>query len=74
MYYIPSDVLEQFLAIGSKNYSSEDANLVETLAFLVGYKKGDDFHATHFIFPEQHGEAFKVEDKGKIFSLPLPFL
>ena len=73
MYYIPSDVIEKFLTIGTKNVSFEDSNLVETLAFLVGYKKGTDYYATHIIFPEQHGEAFKVEDKGKIYCRTMYF-
>ena len=50
--------------IASKN-RSQDGH-VETLAFLLGYfdNQVENFIATDLIFPSQHGQVHKVEDKG----------
>ena len=64
MYIIGSNLISQFVKIASNNFSSNDGHLVETLAFLIGYGDAQNYIATDLIFPNQHGEAHRVEDLG----------
>ena len=82
MYIIGSDLISQFIKVGSSN-RDQDGHHVETLAFLVGYSKNDNYIATDLIFPSQHGQPHKVDDLGKqiyilsntrFFFLPLDFV
>ena len=66
MNFIPENLIQEFVKVSGKNYSSQDGKHIETLAFLVGYS--DEFNntkATHLIFPRQKGDASKVDDQGK---------
>ena len=65
MNVIGSDLISQFVKIAATN--SNQQGHVETLAFLLGYFDNEvgNFIATDLIFPSQHGQAHKVEDKGK---------
>ena len=82
MYIIGSDRISQFIKVSSSN-RDQDGHHVETLAFLVGYSKNDNYIATDLIFPSQHGQPHKVDDLGKqiyilsntrFFFLPLNFV
>ena len=82
MYIIGSDLISQFIKVSSSN-RDQDGHHVETLAFLVGYSKNDNYIATDLIFPSQHGQPHKVDDLGKqiyilsntrFFFLPLDFV
>ena len=64
MYIIGSDLISQFIKVSSSN-TDQDGLHVETLAFLVGYSKNDNYIATDLIFPSQHGQPHKVDDLGK---------
>ena len=64
MYIIGSNLISQFVRIAAKNISNHDGHHIETLAFLIGYADGQNYIATDLIFPNQHGEAHKVEDLG----------
>ena len=64
MYIIGDDLLSQFIKVAAKNISIQDGQHLETLAFLLGYSNNDNFIATDLIFPEQHGQAHKVDDQG----------
>ena len=65
MYIISSDLISEFVKVSGKNRDHNGYH-VETLAFLTGYFKDDNYIATNLIFPKQHGQAHKVEDQGKI--------
>ena len=64
MYIIGSDLISQFIKVSSSN-RDQNGHHVETLAFLVGYSKNDNYIATDLIFPSQHGQPHKVDDLGK---------
>ena len=64
MYIISDDLISQFMKVAVGNISIEDGLHLETLAFLLGYSENDNFIATDLIFPKQHGQAHKVDDKG----------
>ena len=66
MLRIPSNLISEFLKISASNFDN-NGELVETLAFLSGTKnENGELIGTHLIFPEQHGEAHQVDDKGKV--------
>ena len=68
MIIVPSDLLSAFLRVSANNTSVEDGMLIETLAFLVGFRdEEENLIATHLIFPKQEGQPFCVDDKGKQF-------
>ena len=69
MYIFPETLIKEFEAIATKNISQEDGKLIETLAFVAGFKENDNYIGTHLIFPHQTGSAGHVEDKGKIFII-----
>ena len=61
--YWPEMLNETFLQIACATRNS--TGLIETLAFVCGYKDADDNrHATHIIFPCQWGSESRVEDRG----------
>ena len=66
MYIIGSDLLSEFVKIAAKN-RDQNGHHVETLAFLLGYFDSEvgNIIATDLIFPNQHGQAHKVDDQGK---------
>ena len=66
MYLISDHLISQFMKVAAKNTSIEDGKHVETLAFLFGHSDSEcgNLIATHLIFPEQHGQANKVDDEG----------
>ena len=65
MYIISSDLVSKFVKVSGKN-RDHNGHHVETMAFLIGYFKDDNYIATNLIFPKQYGQAHKVEDQGKI--------
>ena len=74
MYIIGSDLISQFIKVSSSN-RGQDGHHVETLAFLVGYSKNDNYIATDLIFPSQQGQPHKVDDLGKqIYIVSLDFV
>ena len=64
MYQIPKNILDEFLKVATKNLSTEDNGLVETLAYLVGYEENGELHMTELIFPKQNGSESLVIDEG----------
>lgn len=65
MYIISSDLVAKFVKVSGNN-RDQSGRHVETLAFLIGYFKDDNYIATNLIFPSQHGQANRVEDQGLI--------
>jgi hypothetical protein len=63
---IPKEALEKFVEIAQDNLDSS-GQVVETLAFLVGFIAEDTITATELLFPNQTGNAARVTDNGKIF-------
>ena len=73
MYIFPENLIKEFEAIAGKNISQEDGKLIETLAFVAGFKENDNYIGTHLIFPQQTGSGGHVEDKGKNFKVLIHF-
>ena len=71
MYIIGSNLISQFVKIASQNFSNNDGRHIETLAFLIGYWDIDNYIATDLIFPNQYGEAHKVEDLGNYIGFKI---
>ena len=69
MYIFPENLIKEFEAIAGKSISQEDGKLIETLAFVAGFKENDNYIGTHLIFPQQTGSGGHVEDKGKNFNV-----
>ena len=67
MYIISSDLVTEFVKV-SKNNKGQNGRHVETLAFLIGYFKDDNYIGTNLIFPKQHGQGHKVEDQGELLN------
>ena len=63
MYIISSDLISEFVKVSGSN-RDQNGHHVETLAFLIGYFKDDNYIATNLVFPRQCGQAHKVEDQG----------
>ena len=63
MYIISSDLVAQFVKVSGSNRDQKGRH-VETLAFLMGYFKDDNYIATKLIFPSQHGQVNRVDDRG----------
>ena len=63
MYIISSDLLAEFVKVSGSNRDQKGRH-VETLAFLMGYFKDDNYIATNLIFPSQHGQVNRVDDRG----------
>ena len=65
MYIIGSDLLSEFSKVAGNNRDQNGLH-VETLAFLLGYFDTEvgNVIATDLIFPNQHGQAHKVDDQG----------
>ena len=68
MIVFPSNLVVEFVQVSASNRSAEDQKLVETLAFLIGKRRENKVIGTHLIFPEQDGNGFRVDDKGKQFK------
>ena len=68
MYILWDNLLSQFMKVAVRNISTQDGQHLETLAFLLGYSENDNFIGTDLIFPNQHGQAHKVDDQG-MFSI-----
>ena len=68
---IPSDLIRKFTDISSRNLSSRDGKLVETLAFAIGSIDIDlkRLIVSHLIIPRQTSLPASVEDKGKTYTL-----
>ena len=77
-YKIPHAVLTTFVEHAANNFGAkagrstnngDGGNHIETMAFLIGHKDGDDaIIATEIIFPLQFGTSDHVEDLGKQHS------
>jgi hypothetical protein len=67
---IPKGALEKFVEIAQENLDSS-GEVIETLAFLVGFIADDTITATELLFPNQTGDAARVIDNGKIVFLKL---
>ena len=72
-YKIPQQVITSFLEHSVNNISPTDGRHIETLAFLVGKRTGDDeINGTDIIFPNQTGTQSLCTDLGKyLFHLPV---
>ena len=68
MYIISSDLVSEIVKVSGSNRDQKGRH-VETLAFLIGYFKDDNYIATNLIFPSQHGQANKVDDEGLILFI-----
>ena len=64
MYKIPENFLDEFLGVATRNHSPKDNDLVETLAYLIGYEEDGEVLATELIFPSQNGSPTLVLDEG----------
>ena len=71
MYIIGEDLISQFMKIAAKNTSTQDGQLLETLAFVLGYSENDNLIGTDLIFPKQHGQAHKVDDQGRNINVKI---
>ena len=60
-YLISENVIREFLDVCKRNSINGP---LETLAFLLGYKIGNELVSTELVFPRQVGTQSKVEDKG----------
>ena len=76
-YFIPHAVIASFLEHSVNNFAGSDfgdsdgpipGRHVETLAFLIGKKDGEDITATDIIFPNQYGTPGHVDDLGKLIQ------
>ena len=63
-YFLPQRVVKTFLSHAVGNLSREDSRHIETLAFLIGRKSGNDLTVTDIIFPQQKGNSDRVDDIG----------
>ena len=63
-YRIPQKVIDSFISVASRNFSREDGQHIETLAFLVGTKQDNILTVTDIVYPMQNGGPMKVEDEG----------
>ena len=62
-YILPQKVITAFLYHAVNNFN--DGRHIETLAFLVGKKVGDEVIATDIMFPQQEGTPSHVQESGK---------
>ena len=63
-YFLPHKVLSTFLAHAVNNFSRTDSKHVETLAFVIGRRNGNEVTATDIMFPQQEGTPSHVDDTG----------
>ena len=62
-YKVPFDAIEKiFVEKASENRKND--LIVETLAFLVGFKENDIVTVTDLVFGKQHGNSISVVDDG----------
>ena len=64
-YKVPFDAIEKFF-IEKSSENKKNGKIVETLAFMVGFKENDIVTVTDLVFGQQHGNSFSVTDDGKI--------
>ena len=62
---IPSDLVQKFTKVSSRNLCSRDGKHVETLAFGIGSEENNRLTVRHLIFPRQTSLPASVENKGK---------
>ena len=67
-YFLPHKVLSTFLAHAVNNFSRTDSKHVETLAFVIGRRNGNEVTATDIMFPQQEGTPSHVDDTGNTKS------
>ena len=67
-YFLPHKVLSTFLAHAVNNFSRTDSKHVETLAFVIGRRNGNEVTATDIMFPQQEGTPSHVDDSGSIIT------
>ena len=51
MYFFAENLIKEFEAIAAKNISHEHGKLIETLAFVAGFKENGNYIGRHLIFP-----------------------
>ena len=65
-YKVPFDAIEKiFVEKASENRKND--LIVETLAFLVGFKENDIVTVTDLVFGKQHGNSVSVVDDGNYY-------
>ena len=65
-YKVPFDAIEKiFVEKASENRKND--LIVETLAFLVGFKENDIVTVTDLVFGKQHGNLVSVVDDGNYY-------
>ena len=62
-YKIPFDVIEKFF-VEKACENKKNGRIVETLAFLVGFRENDIITVTDLVFGQQHGNSISVVDDG----------
>ena len=63
--HIPEPVNEEFVNMATSMVDPSDGQIVESMAFLVGYQDEGGTFATHIVFPVQEGTCSRVTDCGK---------
>ena len=64
-YFLPEKVINTFLTHAVNNFYGTTSRHIETLAFVVGKKNGNEVTATDIMFPQQEGTPSHVSDSGK---------
>ena len=62
-YKVPFDAIEKIFVEKASENKKNDL-IVETLAFLVGFKENDIVTVTDLVFGKQHGNSVSVVDDG----------
>ena len=63
-YFLPQKVITAFLYHAVNNHEG-NGNHIETLAFVIGKRDGEDVTATEIMFPQQEGTPSHVQESGK---------
>ena len=65
-YKVPFDAIEKIFVEKASENKKNDL-IVETLAFLVGFKENDIVTVTDLVFGKQHGNLASVVDDGNYY-------
>ena len=65
-YKVPFDAIEKIFVEKASENKKNDL-IVETLAFLVGFKENDIVTVTDLVFGKQHGNSISVVDDGNYY-------
>ena len=65
-YKVPFDAIEKIF-VEKESENKKNDLIVETLAFLVGFKENDIVTVTDLVFGKQHGNSISVVDDGNYY-------